>query len=57
VAALQQGQGEAVQRLAAQLAAGENERAALQKAQAEQRLANEEVNPLELSLCLFSCGG
>ena len=35
VAALQAGQGEAVQRLSAQLTAGESERAELQKAAAE----------------------
>ncbi len=43
VTALQEGQGEAVQRLAAQLAAGESERAAMKKAEAEQLLAHEEV--------------
>jgi predicted nuclease with TOPRIM domain len=43
VAALRDGQGEAVQRLSAQLAAGEAERSALHKSAAEQRLALEEV--------------
>ncbi len=43
VAALRDGQGEAVQRLVAQLAAGEAERSALRQEVLEQRAAKEEV--------------
>ena len=56
VSALQEGQGAAVQSLAAQLAAGESERAALQKAGTEQRLAHEEVILLEPSVGVFTRG-
>ncbi len=43
VAALQEGQGEGVQRLSAQLTAGESERDELQKTVLQQRAENEKV--------------
>ena len=56
VAALQEGQGEAVLRLSAQLTSGESERADLQKTVVQQRAENEKVCLPNIYGCFFGIG-